>query len=233
MSAFAGLPPFVFGTRAWVDQLVCPLRTYVRANDGTRDLLAPMLAWSAGPPAIGDTGDNSPGHMLGTTWLLQVCPSGDWVLYREEGGQLEAMAFDDPPDAVGATARHVSLAFDQAARVVLTWEEGGFINVRRWDPTANEYIKNVSFAGHDPCGVIDASWSLEIPGSDVLLFHLSPDRSRVLCRVQRDVYATEYLIWDYSAPDILDRVIALPYRYQVLVSDATGMPLPDVLISAL
>lgn len=233
MSSFAGLPPFVFGTRAWVDQLVCPLRTFVRANDGTRDLYAPMLAWSAGPPAIGDTGDNSPAHMLGTTWLLQVCPSGDWVLYREVGGQLEVMTFDDPPDAVGVTARHVSLAFDQAARVVLAWEEGGVIKVRRWDPTANEYIENVSFVGHDPCVVIDASWSLEIPGSDVLLFYLSADRTKVLCRVQRDIYAVEHLIWDYGQPVILDRAVAAPLRYQLLVSDATGAPLPQMLLSAL
>ena len=229
--SFAGLPPFLFAGSAWVDQLVCPLRTYVRANDGTRDLLAPMLAWSAGPPAIGDTGDNSPGHMTGTTWLLQVCPDGDWVLYRESSGQLEVIPFDDPPDAVTSTARHVSLAFDQASRVVLAWEDQGIIKVRRWDPTSNQYIENVSFAGVDPVVVLDASWSYAIPGSDVLLFYLSPDRERVLCRVQRDVYAVEYVVWDYSAAVILDRVLALPYRYQVLASDSAGVPLPSVLVS--
>lgn len=232
-NSFAGLPPFLFGDGGLHNQLVCDVRTYVRANDGSRDLLAPMLAWSAGPPAIGDTGDNSPGHMMGTTWLLQVCPDGSWVLYREDRGRLEVVPFDDPPDLATETARRVSLCFDQSARVVLAWEDQGVIKVRRWDPSLNEYIENVSFSGVDPCVVMDATWRYLVPDSDVLLFYLSSDRERVVCRVQRDVYAVEYEIWDYGTPVILDRVIALPYRYQVLVSDSTGTPLPDMLISDL
>ena len=234
--SFGGLPPFLFGSSAsaFRDQLVCDVRTYVRAVDGDgRELLAPMLAWSPGPPAIGDTGDNSPGHMMSATWLLQVCPDGSWVLYREDRGRLEVMPFDDPPDPVTATARHVSLCFDQAARVALAWEDQGVIKVRRWDAEQNQYIENVSFAGHDPVVVMDASWRYLVPDSDVLLFHLSPDRTRVLCRVQRDVYGVEREVWDYGSPVILDRVIALSYRYQVLVSDSTGTPLPDVLVSEL
>lgn len=230
-NSFAGLPAFLFGDGGLHNQLVCDVRTYVRANDGSRDLLAPMLAWSPGPPAIGDTGDNSPSHMLGTTWLLQVCPDGSWVLYREDRGRLEVMPFDDPPANVTSTARHVSLCFDQAARVALAWEDQGIIKVRRWDPSLNEYIENVSFAGHDPVVVFDAQWAYQIPNSDVLLFYLSPDRTRLLCRVQRDVYAVERQVWDYGQPVILDRVIALPYRYQVLVSDSDGVPLPSVLVS--
>lgn len=230
---FAGLPPFLFAAGAWVDQLVCDVRTFVRANDGSRDLLAPMLAWSAGPVAIGETGDNSPASLVGATWLLQVCPDGSWVLYREERGQLTVIPWDDPPDMVSATARHVSLAFDQSARVVLTWEDEGIIKVRRWDPTSNEYIENVTFAGHDPVVVFDATWRYRVPDSDVLVFYLSPDRERVCARVQRDVYATEYEVWDYGEPVVLDNVIALPYKFQVLVSDTTGSPLPDMLISAL
>src|SRR5690606_28836224 len=150
-NSFAGLPAFLFGDGGLHNQLVCDVRTYVRAvDDDGRELLAPMLAWSPGPPAIGDTGDNSPGHMMGTTWLLQVCPDGSWVLYRQDRGRLEVVPFDDPPDPVTATARHVSLCFDQSARVVLAWEDQGIIKVRRWDPTLNEYIENVSFSGVDP-----------------------------------------------------------------------------------
>lgn len=196
-NSFAGLPAFLFGDGGLHNQLVCDVRTFVRAVDGDgRTLLAPMVAWSPGPPAIGDTGDNSPGHMMGTTWLLQVCPDGSWVLYREDRGRLEVVPFDDPPDPVTATARHVSLCFDQSARVVLAWEDQGIIKVRRWDPSQNEYIENVSFAGVDPVVVFDAQWAYQIPGSDVLLFYLSSDRERVMARVQRDVYAVEYEIWN-------------------------------------
>lgn len=232
-NSFAGLPAFLFGDGGLHNQLVCDVRTYVRANDGSRDLLAPMLAWSPGPPAIGDTGDNSPGHMMGTTWLLQVCPDGSWVLYREDRGRLEVVPFDDPPANVTSTARHVSLCFDQAARVALTWEDQGIIKVRRWDAEQNQYIENVSFSGVDPVVVFDAQWAYQIPSSDVLVFYLSPDRTRLLCRVQRDVYAVEHQVWDYGQPVILDRVLALPYRYQALASDASGAPLPSVLVSDL
>lgn len=233
-NSFAGLPAFLFGDGGLHNQLVCDVRTYLRAVDGDgRELLAPMLAWSPGPPAIGDTGDNSPGHMMGTTWLLQVCPDGSWVLYREDRGRLEVVPFDDPPDPVTATARHVSLCFDQSARVVLAWEDQGIIKVRRWDAGSNQYIENVSFAGVDPVVVFDAQWAYRVPDSDVLLFYLSSDRERVMARVQRDVYAVEHEIWDYETPVILDRVIALPYKYQVLVSDSLGSPLPEMLVSDL
>ena len=233
MAGFAGLPPFLFAAGAWVDQLVCDVRTFVRANDGSRDLYAPMLAWSAGPVAVGVTGDNSPASLVGATWLLQVCPDGSWMLYREERGLLTVIPWDDPPEMASGTARHVSLAFDQSARVVLTWEDEGVIKVRRWDPVENEYIENVTFSGVDPVVVFDATWRYRVPDSDVLIFYLSSDRERLCCRVQRDVYGTEYEVWDFETPVILDRVVALPYKYQVLVADSTGSPLPDMLISAL
>lgn len=262
-NSFAGLPPFLFGDGGLHNQLVCDVRTYVRANDGNRDLVAPMLAWSPGPPAIGDTGDNSPGHMMGTTWLLQVCPDGSWVLYREDRGHLTVVPFDDPPDHVTATARRVSLCFDQSARVALAWEDQGIIKVRRWDPSENEYIENVSFAGADPVLFFDAwlaapeeilspneaaavraglgyafEW-LPIPAwldnpivdSDVLVFYLSADRERVMCRVQRQLYATEHVIHDYGIPIVLDNAVPAGGRIELLVSAVDGSPLPQMLLS--
>ena len=70
-----------------------------------------------------------------------------------------------------------------------------------------------------------------LPDSDVLLFYLSPDRLELRVRVQRQLYATEILVHTFAAPVILDRAIALAGRYQLLVSDELGDPLPEVLIS--
>ena len=79
-NSFAGLPPFLFGDGGLHNQLVCDVRTYLRAVDGdSRELLAPMLAWSPGPPAIGDTGDKRPGHLVGTTWVVAGWPDGSCV----------------------------------------------------------------------------------------------------------------------------------------------------------
>jgi hypothetical protein len=80
----------------------------------------------------------------------------------------------------------------------------------------------------DPCVVFDATWSYDVTVSDVLLFYLDAgSRSTLQCRVQRDLYAVEYELHDYGQPVVLDRVIRLPLRYQVLASDETGNPLED------
>lgn len=189
-----------------------------------------------GPLTIGQTGDNSYPVLFGRVWVLEVRADGALRLHqRQEDGTYQQVIDDLPPvfsEGAPAGSRRWSLAFDQAARVVVAYEDGeGVVRVTRWDPSANQYVQNVTFAGVDPVVVMDASWSYAIPGSDVLLFYLSPDRTRVLCRVQRDVYAIEHLIWDYGLPVILDRVIAAPIRYQLLVSDATGVPLPEALVS--
>lgn len=195
------------------------------------------LYLSPGPERIGVTGDNSYQTMYGYDWLL-VWDRDDGLLHlwQERGGAWAEVVEDLPPvfaSPAPVGSRRWSLAFDQAARVTLAYEDAtGVVRVTRWEPSSNSYVQNVTFSGCDPCVVIDASWSFSIPGSDVLLFYLSTDRTKVMCRVQRDIYAVEYEVWDYGAPVILDRVLALPYRYQVLAADATGVPLPDVLVSA-
>jgi len=70
-----------------------------------------------------------------------------------------------------------------------------------------------------------------IPDSDVLIFYLTPDRLGVRARVQRQLYETVQSVHDYDAPVVMDRIVALPGRYQALVSDAAGAPLPNMLIS--
>lgn len=221
-------PAFPFTFRAPSDQLVCDARSYVRAYraDG-RALHAPMLAWTVGPLAIGETGDNSLESLISGRWLVQVCPDGSWVLYQEEGGLLTVTPWDDPPAHAGPDARHPTATFDQAARAILAWEEADTILVRRWDPVAGEYIENVSFSGHDPCLAFDATWGYHVPSSDVLLFYLSSDRERLMCRVQREVYAVEHELYDHGAPLVLDRVLRLPLQYMVLLSDEHGSPLVD------
>ena len=71
-----------------------------------------------------------------------------------------------------------------------------------------------------------------IPDSDVALFYLTPDRLGVRARAQRDLYAVEYGLHDYSVQVLLDYAVALPGRYQLLLSDAVGAKLEEMLISA-
>lgn len=195
------------------------------------------LFLAPGPVSIGATGDNSYAALYGRSWLL-VWDRDDALLHlfqEQPGGVWLEVVADLPPvfaSPAPVGSRRWSLAFDQSARVILAYEgSDGVVRVTRWDAGENQYVQNVSFAAHDPCVVIDAWWSGDIPDSDVLIFYLSADRERVMARVQRELYAVEHLIWDFEAAVILDRVIAAPLRYQALVSDAMGAPLPLQLLS--
>lgn len=197
------------------------------------------LAMAPGPQDIGVTGDNSYQALFGREWLLEwSVEDGMLRLYQESlthPGEWERVTSPLPPvfdSPLPATARRVSFAFDQSARMIVAYEDEGVVKVTRWDASTNQYVQNVSFAGVDPYLVMDATWARYIPGSDVLLFYLSTDRLRVMCRVQREAYAAEHELQAYEAPVILDRAHRLAWRYQVLLADAAGEPLDHALISS-
>ncbi len=185
-----------------------------------------------GPNAIGDTRENRLLDLIGRVWLMVWDREDSFlrVFRREEGGEWTPVTALLPPlfaDAQPSSRRRFSFAFDQSARVIVAYEEADEVFLTRWDPAINQYVQNVTFAGHDPVVVFDATWAYYIPVSDVLLFYLSPDRTKLMCRVQRDLYAVEYELHDYGQPVVLDRVTRLPLRYQMLASDAAGEPLAD------
>lgn len=190
-----------------------------------------------GPQVIGQTGGNSFAELYGRTWaIVWSRDTGRLHAYQERSLGEWAEALEELPPVFAAPlpagARRVSAAFDQSARLVVAYEDAaGLVRVTRWDATAGEYVQNVTFAGCDPQLFMDATITREVPGSDVLLFYLSADREKVMCRVQRDIYAVEVEMYDYAAPVILDRVMAASLGYQVLLSDQAGAPLPAVLLS--
>lgn len=196
------------------------------------------LATAPGPQVIGVTGDNSFDTLFGREWLLEWSVEDDHLrLYQESlthPGEWERVTSPLPPvfdSPLPATARRVSFAFDQSARMIVAYEDEGVVKVTRWDPSTNQYVQNVSFAGVDPAVVMDATWAYDIPNSDVLLFYLSTDRTKVMCRVQRELYADEHEMWDYGQAVILDRALPAFLRYQLLVADSAGAPLEKVLLS--
>lgn len=196
------------------------------------------LYLTPGPQEIGVTGDNSYEALYGSEWLFMIEDDTRLLRAYQNVDSVWVERTTDPrmPPIVGqemdASVRRLSGTFDQSARAVIAYEVGeGVVTGTRWDPQENQYKQNIDFAGTDPQTIIDAWWSGDIPSSDVLVFYLSPDRTRVCCRVQRDLYAVEHELWTFAAPVILDRVVAAPIRYQVLLSDASGVPLQEVLVS--
>jgi hypothetical protein len=70
-----------------------------------------------------------------------------------------------------------------------------------------------------------------VTDSDVVLFFLTPDRTGVRARVQRQLFGTANSLFDYAQPIVMDRAVALSGAYQLLVSDAAGDKRADMLIS--
>jgi hypothetical protein len=118
----------------------------------------------------------------------------------------------------------MALAFDQAARHVMAYERDGQIWMRQWDPLTNQFTMRGPFPGVDPVLIQDATVGYFPPDSDVLLFHLSPDRTTLVMRAQRELYATPHVVQTFLKPVVLDQGVALPYQVELLGSllDALG-----------
>jgi hypothetical protein len=234
------------------------------------------LSLAPGPDQIGVTGDNRYETLYGRAWLLVWDDTDNFLkLYQEVSDGVWTRATVNLPGLFNAEmpagARHVVFAFDQSARIIVVYEQNDQILVTRWDATTSQYVQNVTFAGHDPVLLIDASvvdprgypnaaddgWSVReayyagirvfflwvppsgagwrdnaITDSDIVLFYLSADRTTVRARVQRELYNTVRTIHTYAEPVVLDRAVALPQRYQLLVSNAAGDKLDNMLVSA-
>ncbi|ACV05055.1 hypothetical protein [Thermus phage P23-77] len=189
---------------------------------------------------MGDTGDGSYLTLYGYAWLglldrkenrfrlfqAQVPGEGPWPLSDPRGPDVAVWVEQEVPPLPHdpREVRHMALAFDQAARHVLAYERGGQVWVRQWDPVSQVFVMRGPFPGVDPFLVQDATVGYFPPDSDVLLFHLSPDRTALVMRAQRELYATPHVIETFPSPVVLDQAVALPYQIELLGSflDALG-----------
>jgi hypothetical protein len=193
----------------------------------------PEVRYSRGPRAMGETGDNSFRTLLGYLWMAvldrsrglrlfqaQVPGEGPWALDDPRGPELAVwIEVEVPPLPHPAQeVRHLAVCFDQAARHVVAYEHEGQVFVRQWDPVAGAYTMRGPFPGVDPVLLWDYEVGYFLGDSDVLLFHLSPDRTRVIMRVQRERYANPRVVQALPGPAYLDQALALPYQAEVLGS---------------
>jgi len=94
--------------------------------------------------------------------------------------------------------------------------------VRQWDPFSQQYVLRGPFAGHDPVLAVDALMA-GVEDSDVLLFHLSQDRKRIIMRVQRERYLTPHVVHDGGAPLVLDQAVITSWRVELLGSPLSAL----------
>jgi len=193
----------------------------------------PEVRYSRGPRAMGVTGDNSFRTLLGYLWMAvldrakglrlfqaQVPGEGPWALDDPRGADVAVwIEVEVPPLPHPAReVRHLAFCFDQAARHVVAYEYQGQVYVRQWDPVAGAYTMRGPFPGVDPVLLWDYEVGYFLGDSDVLLFHLSPDRTQVIMRVQRELYANPRVVQALPGPAYLDQALALPYQAEVLGS---------------
>ncbi|MCS7226850.1 MAG: hypothetical protein NZ821_07665 [Gloeomargarita sp. SKYB31] len=192
---------------------------------------------------MGDTGDGSYSTLYGYAWAAildraqrrmrlfqaQVPAEGPWPLSDPRGPEVAVWVEVEIPPLPHPVeeVQHLALAFDQAARHVVAYERQGQVWVRQWDPITQTFIMRGPWPGHDPVLINDAVVGYYPPDSDVLLFHLSPDRRSLIMRVQRELYATAGVIQTFDQPVVLDQAVALPYQLELLGStegslDTTG-----------
>jgi hypothetical protein len=193
----------------------------------------PEVRYSRGPRLMGETGDNSFRTLLGYLWMVVLDRSRGLRLFQAQVPGEGPWALDDPRDPAVAVwievevpplphpareVRHLAFCFDQAARHVVAYEYQGQVYVRQWNPVAGAYTMRGPFPGVDPVLLWDYEVGYFLGDSDVLLFHLSPDRTQVIMRVQRELYANPRVVQALPGPAYLDQALALPYQAEVLGS---------------
>jgi len=201
------------------------------------------IALARGPRVMAVTGGGTFEELFGYAWLALLDRRERRLrLFQAQAGGAPWAIGGDPgaaewveipiPDLVHPVeeVRHLALAFDQAARHVVAYEHEGEVWVRQWDPVGRQYVMRGPWPGVDPVLVMDATVGNHVPDSDVLLFHLTPDRKTLVMRVQRELYETVHTVETFAEEAILDQGVVLPYQFELLGSlasdpDGTGLVL--------
>lgn len=190
----------------------------------TRRTFRPELILAPGPAHMGQPGAGTLGELYGHAWALVLYKDGPQLL-QQVGETWEPR---EDPDAlvvlVQRGVRHVTLAWDQAARPVIAWELAGLVYVRQWSPQAGQFVTRGPWPGCDPVLLTDSAAGVPVGNSDVVLFHLSADRLSVVARVQRELYAAPHALHALPAPGVLDQVTPHPWAVQLLGTDQAGTP---------
>jgi hypothetical protein len=178
------------------------------------------LRLTKGPIAIGQPGDGTYAELYSRDYLVFLDETGRLRVFVSTGAgwvPVPEELYPQPPHP-GDQIRHVGACFDQAARLVLAYELDQEVYIYQWDPITKQYATRGPFPGVDPVIVQDATIGFYPPDSDVLLLHLSTDRTKLIMRVQRELYNTPREVEVFPKPVLLDQVNAFPYYGQVVGS---------------
>jgi len=178
------------------------------------------LRLTKGPIAIGEPGNGTYAELYSKDYLVFLDETGRLRVYVSTGtawAPVDEALYPQPPHP-GDQIRHIGACFDQAARLVLAYELNERVYVYQWDPVTRQYVTRGPFPGVDPVIIQDATIGFWPPDSDALLLHLSTDRTKLIMRVQRELYNTPHEVASFLRPVVLDQVNAFPYYGQAVGS---------------
>ena len=184
-------------------------------------------------------------HVEGTNWV-EVTDNLPPVFASSlhDDARRVTVAFDQ--------AGRVALAYELDGRIYMTrWDPGENAYKQNVDFDGVDPVLFMDATVADPEGfpedfyefykdgvpisflwIPDGQWrTTAIPDSDVVLFYLTPDRTGVRARLQRELYATVNVLHDYGFQVVLDEITTLPGRFQLKISNAQGDALAEGLIS--
>ncbi len=206
--------------------------------------LAPEVVLFPGPRTVAAPGSGSLSDLYGYAWALALDrKAGALIMWQalDAAGNPLALGADPTGGAWAVRAapalahdpksvRHVSAAFDQAARVAVAYEVGGSVYVLQWDPGVGNYVMRGPWPGVDPVLVSDAPAAAYVPGSQLRLFHLDPDRAQMIERVQGELYDIPHTVAMLPGPHVLDQGYTAPLTVQIVAAPLDALEGPPAAI---
>jgi hypothetical protein len=185
----------------------------VVVNKRTAKTYRPEVALAPGPQTLAQPANGSLSDLYGAAWAVALYRDGPQLL-QVQAGAWQPVEGGAALDGLDTGARHIALAFDQAARPVLAWESGGAVFVRQWDGSGGQYITRGPFVGRDPVLLADGPLLGAASESDVQLYLL--DGSAVQLRLQRDLYGTAYPLGDVGTGAVLDQAVYAAHTVRLI-----------------
>ncbi len=145
-------------------------------------------------------------------------------LYKVDsvGNLIDTTPLAPFPQLIYGNVSNLSLAFDQAGRNIIAWEENNQLYIRQYDLGVNGYSNRGPFAGHDPIIYSEKSASRTNENSNLLLFYLSANRKTLKYRKQNDLYLIEYVLETYEDEKELTGISTGTFQYHIALGENEG-----------
>lgn len=177
----------------------------------TETTLRPELKICPGPLILGEPGLGSFGELYGAVWSLGLYEDGPQLVQLRD--DWEDRADTEALEGLGLDARHIGLAFDQAARPVVTWASDSGVSVRQWDSFNSRYVTRSIPGASQPLLLADTLCGVPLSDSDVVLFAVQ--NGNLSTYLQRENYEQARPLKEIPGDLVLDQIVSTGSAWQI------------------